>query len=74
MSIYSGKCDVADFYADESDEFLKNSNFYLGDNPVPLRIQNQHDLAPYYSHLVAMAGSTKNKATVHITTESFIDT
>lgn len=73
MSIYSGKCDVADFFEGESDGYLQRSEIYLGENPVPLRINNQHDLSPYYPHLVIMAGGMKNKATCHISERSFVD-
>lgn len=73
MSMYSGKCDVADCYDDKSDEYLQMSDFYLGEQIVPLRINNQHDLAPYYPYLVAVAGSDGTRSTVSISTESYID-
>ena len=73
MSMYSGKCDVADCYDDKSDGYLRKSNFYLGNNIVPLRINNQHDLAPYYPYLVAMSYSDGNMSFIHLSSESFID-
>ena len=73
MSMYSGRCDVADCYDDKSDEYLQKSNFYIGEDIVPLRINNQHDLAPYYPYLVAVAGSDGTRSTISMSTESYID-
>ena len=74
MSVFSGKCDVADHFGDLSDEEIKNSVIYLGENIVPLKIENHHDLAPYYPHIIYMACSSDNKHICHITEESYIDT
>lgn len=73
MSMYSGKCDVADCYDDRSDEYLRKSDFYLGDCIVPLRINSQKDLAPFYPYLVSCASWSKERATVRMTEDSFID-
>lgn len=73
MSIYSGKCDVADHLSDATDEYLQNANIYIGDNIIPLRINNQHDLAPYYPYLIWFGGWGDGKAELHISTESYID-
>lgn len=74
MSIYSGKCDVADHLSDATDEYLQNANIYIGDNIIPLRINNQHDLAPYYPYIIWFGGWGDGKAELHISTESYIDT
>ena len=73
MSAYSGKCDVADYLSDATDEYLHNAQIYIGDHIVPLRIDNQHDLAPYYPYLVYMGGWSINHHVIHISTESYID-
>ena len=73
MSIYSGKCDVADMFEDYSDNQLQQCNFYLNDNIVPLRIDNQHDLSPYYPYLVSYGGGNKGIWNCHITSRSYID-
>ena len=73
MSRFSGKCDICDIYGDYSDEQLRKSEFYIGRNPVPLRITSQHDLVPYYPHLIRMSTCRDGVATVIMTDESFID-
>jgi len=73
MSVYSGKCDVADYLSDATDEYLQNSNIYIGDNIIPLRINNQHDLAPYYPYLVAIGSWSDGHAEIYLSSESFID-
>lgn len=73
MSRYSGKCDVADMYDDYTDEQLQNTDFYIGRNIVPLRIESQKDLAPYYPHLVCVSSRGNSRETCVITTDSFID-
>lgn len=60
MSKFSGKCDVYDSFGDLDEKALKNTDFYLGDNPVPLRIETQHDLAPYYPYLTAIMSWSKD--------------
>jgi hypothetical protein len=60
-------------YGDYTDEQLQNSRFYIGRNPVPLRIDTQKDLAPYYPFLIAVAAYDKGSATVIFSEESFID-
>ena len=74
MSVYSGKADLFDNLGDATDEKLQNSNIYIGDNIIPLRINNQHDLAPYYPYLVAVGSWSDGHAEIHLSTESFIDT
>ena len=73
MSKFSGKCDCYDMYGDYTDEQLQSSRFYIGRNPVPLRIDTQKDLAPYYPFLIAVAAYDNGSATVIFSEESFID-
>lgn len=69
MSKYSGKCDVADWCDGFTDEQLLAMRFYIGRNIVPLKIESQKDLAPYYAHLVSAASGQ----VVRISEESFVD-
>lgn len=73
ISGYSGKCDIFDSLGDYTDEQLQQCNIFIEDNPVPLRINNQHDLAPYYPHLMISGGGYKGCWTCQITSRSFID-
>lgn len=73
MSMYSGKCDLYDYLGDATDEKLQNSNIYIADNIIPLRINNQHDLAPYYPYLVGIGSWGNGHAEIRLSTESFID-
>lgn len=58
---------------DATDEYLQNSNIYIGDNIIPLRINNQHDLAPYYPYIVGIGSWRDGHAEIRLSTESFID-
>lgn len=62
-----------DHFGDATDEELQHANIYIGDNIVPLRINNQHDLAPYYPYIISMGGWSKGYAEIHLSKESFID-
>jgi hypothetical protein len=52
MSKYSGYKDVYDHYGKCTDDELKEMTFWVGENPTPLRIESQKDLAPYYPNLI----------------------
>ena len=56
MSRFSGKCDLYDHCGDYTDSQLQASRFYIGRNIIPLKIETQKDLAPYYPHLICAAG------------------
>ena len=71
MSKFSGKCDVFDWFGDDSDEFITNSNIKIRE--TTLNIKNRKDLIPYYPYLVASGGRDKNKCTVFLTEKSYID-
>ena len=49
-------------------------DIYLGDNPVPLRINSQHDLAPYYPYIVVLGGWADGRGVFRLTERSFVDT
>ena len=74
MSIFSGKCDVFDWFYDKDDGYIKKCKFYTAnDYLVPLRIDSHHDLAPYYPYIVVMGGGDSEGRVIHLSTESFID-
>lgn len=80
MSAYSGKCDCYDsliMIHNYTDEELKNNvNIYIGNVGTPLRIDSCKDLIPYYGHIVwaACHDNSERKASIHITSESWVDT
>ncbi len=74
MSKYSGKCDVYDMCGDYLDEKIRNTRFYVDENIIPLRIDNQKDLMPYYPFLVGMAFMDKDGGVVRMSKRSFVDT
>lgn len=76
MSQFCGKCDVCDCYSDRTDEYLQNSKFFIygvDGRDHQLIINNQKDLAKYYPYIVSASGADKNKASVHISSQCFID-
>ena len=73
MSRYSGKCDAYDWFGDFTDEQFAKSEIYIGDHIVPLKINNQHDMAPYYPYLIAEGGSSNGVHKVHLSSRSFVD-
>lgn len=74
MSIYSGKCDLYDWWGNFSDDKLKRSCLFVGDSIVPLRIESQHDLAPYYPYIVYLGTGGKNgDLEAHISERSYVD-
>lgn len=62
-----------DFFGDYTDEQLQQCSFFIEDNPVPLRINNQHDLAPYYPHIMIMGSGENGVWNCQITSHSFVD-
>lgn len=73
MSNVSGKCDLKDFFDGCDDEYIKNSQIFYGRLPVPLRIENRHDLSPFYPFLVASAQRDKNGCSLRISERSYVD-
>lgn len=78
MSKYSGKCDVCDFFSDRTDNYIKNSKFYIYINgrEHKLNINNHYDLMPYYPFLISSGGFSNNDdegCTIFISSDSFVD-
>ena len=77
VSIYSGKCDVYDSLVMINDVTdFSNVRIYASDNHIiPLRIDSQKDLIPYYPYLVVMMSSIKDEGiSVHLSEKSYVDT
>ena len=73
ISQFSGKCDCYDHFSEYTDEQLQKSQIFIGDQIVPLRINNQHDLAPYYAHIVGSVGYCDGIAVCRLTEKSYVD-
>lgn len=73
MSKYSGKCDFYDHIEIFGLDNVLASNIYIGDNPVPLRIDSQKDCIPYYAHLVSMSATTNGVGHIVLSERSYID-
>lgn len=78
MSKYSGKCDIYDHFYNRTDEYIKNSNFYIHINgrDHKLNINNHYDLMPYYPFLVSSGGFSNNDdegCSVFISSDSYVD-
>ena len=73
MSKYSSRCDVYDSLADVTD-FSKIKIFAYDNDIVPLRIDSQKDLMPYYPYIVAIQnGDGDGNTTVYLSKESYVD-
>ena len=66
MSLYSGKCDVYDSLVmiREVTDFSKIKIYRHVGEIVPLRIDSQKDLVPFYPFLTPMMVGDKDGATV----------
>ena len=75
MSKYSGKCDFGDTWMIHGEGYILNSNVYIGENIVPLRIDSYKDALPYFPYLVSLAAfnNVEGKGEIRLSTESFID-
>lgn len=77
MSRFSGKHDfydrVASYYTLE--EIQNNVKIFIGKNDKPLKIEKMTDLIPYYPYLISLGAydNVDRKATVHLTSKSYID-
>lgn len=73
MGKYSGKCDWFDTVELHGMDNILKSKIYLGWNPVPLRIDSEKELVPYYPHLVRLAASENGIGIFRLTDESYVD-
>lgn len=74
MSI-AGKCcfqDTVEIFGAEN--ILNNYNVYIGDNILPLRMETEKDLIPYYPYLESLIYSDKETGgIIRLHEKSFID-
>ena len=73
MSLYSGKCDFADMVDIWGIEKAINADVYLYDSLIPLRIETEKDLVPFYPFLTSCQIWKDGKAKVWLTKSSYID-
>lgn len=74
MSI-AGKCcfeDTVEIFG--ADNILNKYRVYIGDNILPLRMESEKDLIPYYPYLESIMISNKNDGgVIRLQTDSFIN-
>ena len=75
MSEFSGKCDFCDHVWDKDDDYFARSDFYVytKGREHKLEINNKHDAIKYYPFLIGFGGFEKDRANIHISSDSFID-
>ena len=83
MSVYSGKCDLADHFwmrantEEDVEKEIARTDFYMwskNGRKHRLDIHTLKDLVPYYPYLIGVAcGSKEGRNTVIIASESFVD-
>ena len=76
MSRYSGKCDWADSLEIHNytlEELQNNVKIYVGNNTEPLHIEKMSDMIPYYPYIVGCAFYNNRTATVHLSSQSYVD-
>ena len=75
MSMFCGKCDFYDHVGDWPDEKFANREFriILKEREHRLDIHNQYDAALYYPYIVAIAAHDKDRSTIILSSECFID-
>lgn len=79
MSMYSGKCDLADWIdiRNDDDYILNKTVYYLGwhnfKNHVTLPIGSMRTLMQYFPYVIAASFSDNEHATVILQEESFVD-
>ncbi len=76
ISKYSGKCDLYDVLVDirEVTDFSKVKIYAANNFIVPLRIDSQKDLMPYYPYIVAISvGNSDGTQIIHLSEKSYID-
>ena len=76
ISRYSGKCDLYDVLVDirEVTDFSKVKIYAANNSIVPLRIDSQKDLMPYYPYIIGMHVSDgKGNMEVYLGRKSYVD-
>lgn len=76
ISRYSGKCDLYDVLVDirEVTDFSKVKIYAANNSIVPLRIDSQKDLMPYYPYIIGMhASDSEGNMVVYLGARSYVD-
>lgn len=76
ISKYSNKCDLYDVLVDirEVTDFSKVKIYAANNSIVPLRIDSQKDLMPYYPYIVAISVSNSDGTQIiHLSEGSYVD-
>lgn len=76
ISKYSGRCDCYDVLVDirEITDFSKVKIYAYGNFIIPLRIDSQKDLMPYYPYIVAISvGNSDGTQIIHLSKKSYVD-
>ncbi len=76
ISRYSGKCDVYDALVDihENKDFNKVKIYARGNGLIPLRIDCQKDLIPYYPYLASLQhGDKDGNICIWLREKSYVD-
>lgn len=75
MSKYSGKCDLYDCIGDYTDEEIaKKVKVYYAGSIVPLKIESQKDMMPFYPFVAGvMCGESDGTRVFHIGQRSYVD-
>ena len=75
MSKYSGKCDLYDCIGDYTDEEIaKKVKVYYAGSIVPLKIESQKDMMPFYPFIAGiMCGESDGTRVFHIGHRSYVD-
>lgn len=78
MSKYSGKCDFYDTISLYGIDYIKNSDVYVGSFSTKnrnhkIKINSSKDCIPYYPFIISCAGFNKDKSTIYLSDESWVD-
>ena len=75
MSQYSGKFDLYDIIELHGLDNILRSDIYLGNNIIPLRIESEHDLVPFYGYSSYMSAysAEEGKGSFYLNDKSNVD-
>ena len=75
MSQYSGKFDLCDIIELHGLDNILRSDIYLGNNIIPLRIESEHDLVPFYGYSSYMSAysAEEGKGSFYLNDKSNVD-
>ena len=73
ISKYSGKYDFKDMCEIHNIDNILKSNVYIGWNIIPLKIESEKDLIPYYPYIVGFSTTINGIGEIRLSTESYVD-